>query len=74
MNEYELATPRAALGLTAVALAAVTFGLLVVLPAKLDAYGAAAHAAKAARLAHVEMPSYTEPCAVDGRANAQERS
>jgi hypothetical protein len=36
MNGYEPSTPRAALGLTAVAMAAITMGALVVLPAKLD--------------------------------------
>ena len=40
MNRYKPATPRAALGLTAVAMAAITMGALVVLPAKLDAAGA----------------------------------
>jgi len=36
MNRYEPSTPRAALGLTAVAMATITIGALVVLPAKLD--------------------------------------
>ena len=36
MNTYEPSTPRAALGLTAIAMAAITIGALVVLPAKLD--------------------------------------
>ncbi len=36
MNSYEPSTPRAALGLTAVAMAAITMSALVVLPAKLE--------------------------------------
>jgi hypothetical protein len=43
MNGYEFSTPRAALGLTAVAMAAVTIGVLVVLPAKLGFDGADLH-------------------------------
>lgn len=42
MYGYERSTPRAALGLTAVAMAAITMGALVVLPAKLDTVSAAA--------------------------------
>ena len=40
MNGYEPSTPRAALGLSAVAMAAVTIGVLVVLPAKFDSVSA----------------------------------
>jgi hypothetical protein len=40
MNGYEPSTPRAALGLIAVAMAAITMGALVVLPAKLDSLDA----------------------------------
>ena len=36
MNGYEPSAPRVALGLTAIAMAAITMGALVVLPAKLD--------------------------------------
>src|SRR6266446_7806500 len=36
MNRYEPSTPRAALGMIAVAMATITVGVLVVLPAKLD--------------------------------------
>jgi hypothetical protein len=39
MNAYEPAAPRAALGVAAVAMAAVTVFTLVVLPAKLDSVG-----------------------------------
>ena len=40
MNSYEPSTPRAALGLAAVAMAALTFGAMVLGPAKLDSGGA----------------------------------
>ncbi len=36
MNRFQPLTPRAAFGLAAVALSALTFGLAVVAPAKLD--------------------------------------
>ena len=58
MKGYEPSTPRAALGLTAVAMAAITIGALVVLPAKLDAVGAdpsTLAAAKAATRAPIEV-------------------
>jgi hypothetical protein len=40
MNRYETSTPRAALGLTAVAMAAITMATLVVLPAQLASVSA----------------------------------
>ena len=40
MNGYEPSTPRAALGLAAVAMATITMGALVILPAKFDSAGA----------------------------------
>jgi len=40
MNGYELATPRAALGLTAVAMAAIAIGALVLLSATAESMGA----------------------------------
>lgn len=39
MNGYEPATPRAAMGLAALAMAAITLGTFVVLPAKFDSLG-----------------------------------
>jgi len=51
MNGYEPSTPRAALGLTAVAMAAITMGALVVLPAKLDAVSANPYALAATKVA-----------------------
>ena len=41
MNRYQNSTPRAAFGIAAAALTAMTIGLAVVLPAKLDAGRAA---------------------------------
>ena len=43
MNRYETSTPRAALGLTAVAMAAITMATLVVLPAQLGSVSASAN-------------------------------
>ena len=40
MKRYEPSTPRAALGLTAAAMAAVTLAALVVLPAEFDSVSA----------------------------------
>ena len=58
MNGYKPSTPRAALGMTAVAMAAITLAALVVLPAKLefvrvDPYTLAA--AKAATKAPIDV-------------------
>ena len=57
MNRYKPSTPRAALGLTAVAMAAITMGTLVVLPAELDSAAAdpSTLAAKAATKAPIEV-------------------
>jgi hypothetical protein len=49
MNGYKLSTPRAALGLTAVAMAAITMGVFVMLPANLDHVGADPYALAAAK-------------------------
>ena len=51
MNSNELSTPRAALGLVAVATAAIAMGVILVLPAQLDSYGADPHTQAAARAA-----------------------
>jgi hypothetical protein len=40
MNGYKPSTPRATLGLTAVAMSAITIGAMVVLPVKLDSVNA----------------------------------
>ena len=70
MNRYKPSTPRAALGLTAVAMAAITMGALVVLPAKLDAAGAdpsTLAAAKAATKAPIEVAIVAIPIATKER-------
>lgn len=57
MNAYKPRTPRAAFALTAVTMAASTFGALVVLPAQLesvDAGGYTQAAAKIAPIAHTD--------------------
>jgi hypothetical protein len=43
MNRYETSAPRAALGLTAVAMAAITMATMVVLPAQLGSVSANAN-------------------------------
>ena len=48
MNGYKPSTPRATLGLTAVAMAAITIGAMVVLPAKLDSVSPGSYALAAA--------------------------
>jgi hypothetical protein len=47
MNGYEYLTPRVALGQSAAAMAAITVGALVVLPAKIDAVSGDAYTAAA---------------------------
>jgi len=37
MHHYETSTPRVALGITAVAMTAITIGVLVVMPARMEA-------------------------------------
>jgi hypothetical protein len=44
MKRYEPAAPRAALGMAAMAIAATTFGVFVVLPAQLEAVDNRAYA------------------------------
>jgi hypothetical protein len=60
MNNYEASNHRVAIGLAAAAMAAMTIGAMVVLPAKLDAVGSEPYAlavARAATLGPVEHPS-----------------
>ena len=49
MNAYEPSTPRTALGLIAVAMAAITMGALVVLPAEFDSASADRYTLAAAK-------------------------
>jgi hypothetical protein len=51
MNGFEFSAPRVALGLTAGAMAAITLGVLVVLPAQLDSVSPAAYAMSSASAA-----------------------
>lgn len=48
MNRYESSTPHAVLGLSAVAMAAITISALVVLPAKFDSISAEPYSRDAA--------------------------
>jgi len=51
MNKYKPSTPRAAAGLTAVVMVAITMAMLVVLPAKLESVGADAFTTATAKAA-----------------------
>ena len=75
MNCYEPSTPRAALGLTAVAMAAITMGALVVLPAKLDSVKSGPYtlaAAKATTKAPIEVAINPACVDVTGLVNREE--
>lgn len=56
MNSYELSSPSAALAVIAVAIAAITVGATVVLPAQLASYDADPYT-RAAAMAAAEAPS-----------------
>jgi len=76
MSRYEPSTPRAALGLTAVAMAAITMGALVVLPAILDSVGADPYslaAAMAATRAPIEVSISPARNGVSEGVNCEER-
>lgn len=78
MQRYELATPRLAFGTAAVALAAITLAVLVIIPATMDAdaYAQApmiatspdARPGIAAGAPSDEHPLDAEPCAIQARA------
>jgi len=58
VNRYEPSAPRAAIGLTAAVMTAITIGTMVVLPAKLDSVSADAYTlavAKAATRTPIEV-------------------
>jgi hypothetical protein len=61
MKRYESSTPRAALGLSAVTMAAITIAGLVVLPAQWDSASAEPYAVAAATSAAVENATATVP-------------
>ena len=74
MNSYETSNPRVAMGLAAAAMVALTIGVLVVLPAKLEAVGAepfALAAARAATLGPIEFGSPASSAAADGAAREE---
>jgi hypothetical protein len=75
MNGYEPSTPRVALGLTAVAMAVITVGALVVLPAELDSIGTDPNtlaAAKAAAKAPIEVATSPERIVLPAAVNRGE--
>ncbi len=55
MNSYETNMPRTAFGVAAVALTAMTLGLMIVVPAKTESAAQSSHALVAA------MPATSEP-------------
>ena len=77
MNGYQPATARAALTFAAVAMAAITLGAMVVLPAKFDALGAdpyALAAAKATASAPSAIATGADPASGEGIAEAVPRA
>ena len=61
MNSYETSNPRVAIGLAAAAMAAMTIGAMVGLPAKLEAVGAEPYALAAARAATLRPIEFGGP-------------
>jgi ABC-type phosphate/phosphonate transport system permease subunit len=59
MNRYEPSTPRAALASIAIALAAITMGALVALPAQLEATNASAQTNFDIQVRVIEMHALT---------------
>jgi hypothetical protein len=75
MNRYETSTPRAALGLTAVAMAAITMATLVVLPAQLGSVSANANTLAAEKVpAEARFDIARAPADIDvsGTADGEE--
>jgi hypothetical protein len=74
MKSYKPSMPRAALGLTAAAMAAITIGALVVVPAKFDSLGTdpyALAAARAATRASIEAAISPARIGVPGEADCE---
>jgi len=76
MNRYETSTPRAAFALAAVALTAMTLGLSVIIPARMDTPNVAATAAvivsdAPTRVERIDVIAVREPkiASVPVRAN-----
>lgn len=75
MNRYETSTPRAALGLTAIAMAVITMGTLVVLPAQLGSVGAQSYTLAAegsASKGPVDIANALASVAAAGAINGQQ--
>ena len=64
MNRFQSSTPRAAFGIAAVAMTVVTFGLLIVVPATIDAGREDVRAQAAAKLV---TPAATEVVTIPTR-------
>jgi hypothetical protein len=71
MNRYDPSTPRVALGATAVAAAALTLGVLVLLPVELSTAGSVTLAAASANEPHVDTGRATL-AATDAQARRHE--
>ncbi len=77
MKNYNSSTPRVASGLAAIAMVAVTMGVLVVLPAKFDALSEDPYTLAVARAATMAMtgvtagPARVEEPAIDGARHAE---
>jgi hypothetical protein len=65
MNGYELSTPRAALGLSALAIAAITLGAMVVLPAKFESVSAYPSTLAAVAATNMSIEVDIRPAGVD---------
>ncbi|HSS70927.1 MAG TPA: hypothetical protein VLQ46_09785 [Casimicrobiaceae bacterium] len=65
MNSYETSNPRVAIGLMAAAMAAMTIGAMVVLPAKLDAVGNEPYVLAVARAATLGPIEFGSPASSD---------
>lgn len=65
MNSYQPPTPRAAFGLAAVAMAAISIGAMVVLPAKLDSIGADAFTLASAKAGPTAVEVAISPAPIE---------
>ena len=70
MNGYKPSVPRAAIGLAAAAMTAVTIGAMVVLPAKLDSVGADPHTLVAANATIAPFGAGVSSAPIDARKPA----
>lgn len=64
MNNYQSSTPRVALGIAAVAMTAVTFGVFIVMPAMIDSGG---EGVRTQAVAKVVIPDATEVAIIPAR-------